>query len=90
MGKRGEKPPIAQIGEHTRLACQSLRPHDDELLREVREGGTPSAARETGVLPTNIAPAGRFVKMDNAFHVVFLFVPIRVSLFFYGIRGTKF
>jgi hypothetical protein len=42
------------IGEHTRPACGSLRPRDDELLWEVRDGGTPSPAPETGALPSNV------------------------------------
>jgi hypothetical protein len=42
------------IGEHTRPACGSLRSRDDELLWEVRDGGTPSPAPETGALPSNV------------------------------------
>ena len=34
--------------------CGSLRPRDDELLWEVRDGGTPSPAPETGALPSNV------------------------------------
>jgi predicted aspartyl protease len=49
----------SRIGEHTRPACGSLRPRDDELLWEVRDGGTPSLAPETGGLPSNVDAAGR-------------------------------
>ena len=38
------RPSALRIGEHTRPACGSLRPRDDELLWEVRDGGTPSPA----------------------------------------------
>jgi len=48
----------SRIGEHTRPACGSLRPRDDELLWEVREGATPSPTPETGVLPSNVNAAG--------------------------------
>jgi predicted aspartyl protease len=36
-----------------------LRPRGDELLWEVREGGTPSPTPETGALPSNVNAAGR-------------------------------
>jgi len=38
--------------------CGSLRPRDDELLWEVRDGGTPSRAPETGALTSNVNAAG--------------------------------
>ena len=48
----------SRTGEHTCPACGLLRPRDDELLWEVRDGGTPSPAPETGVLPSNVKTAG--------------------------------
>ena len=49
----------SRIGEHTRPACGSLRPRGNELLWDVRDGGTPSPAPETGALPSNVKAAGR-------------------------------
>ena len=54
------------IGEHTRPACGSLRPRDDELLWEVGEGGTPSPTPETGAFPSNVNAAGRMPALPTA------------------------
>ena len=50
----------SSIGEHTRPACGSLRPRDDELLWEVRDSRKPSEspAPETGALLSNVNAAG--------------------------------
>ncbi len=57
---------VSRIGEHTCPACGSLRPRDDELLWEVRDGGTPSPAPETGALPSNVKAAGRMPRPPHS------------------------
>ena len=56
----------SRIGEHTRPACGSLRPRGNEPLWDVRDGGTPSPAPETGALPSNVKAAGRMPARPTA------------------------
>ena len=50
----------SRVGEHTRPACGSLRPRDDELLWELRDSRkfSESPTPETGAFPSNVNAAG--------------------------------
>jgi hypothetical protein len=73
------RPSALRIGEHTRPACGSLRPRDDELSWEVRDGGTPSPAPEMGALPSNVKTAGRMPAGPTAKMAALLFLAITRS-----------
>ena len=68
----------SRIGEHTRPACGSLRPRDDELLWEVRDSRklSESPTPETGALPSNVNAAGRMPARPAAKMAALLFLAL--------------